>query len=167
MDFVSSHELFEGVDEGVFAPEDNMTRAMLVTVLYRLENEPEGFTGVRFGDVKDDTWYTDAVAWASENDIVNGNGDGFAPNDNITREQIATVLYRYARYLGLDVSAKGDVSSFGDGSEVSSWASDAMAWAIEVGLFQGDDAGNLNPKADATRAQVATLIERMVKLIVK
>jgi len=167
VDFVSSHELFEGVDEGVFAPNDSMTRAMLVTVLFRLEDEPQGFTGVRFGDVAGDTWYTDAVAWASENDIVNGNGDGFAPNDNITREQIATVLYRYARYLGMDVSARGDVSSFGDGSEVSSWASDAMAWAIEVGLFEGDDAGNLNPKADATRAQVAALIERMVKLIVK
>jgi len=166
VDFVSSHELFEGVDEGVFAPEDNMTRAMLVTVLFRLEDEPEGFTGVKFSDVKDDTWYTDAVAWASENDIVNGNGDGFAPNDNITREQIATVLYRYARYLGMDVSAKGDVSSFGDGSEVSSWASDAMAWAVEVGLFKGDDTGSLNPQGNATRAEVATLLERLIKLIV-
>ncbi len=167
VDFVSSHELFQGVAEGEFAPQNNMTRAMLVTVLFRLEDEPEGFTGVKFSDVKNDTWYTDAVAWASENGIVNGNGDGFAPNDNITREQIATVLYRYAQYLGMNVKARGDVSKFSDGNEISAWASDAMAWAVEVGLFQGDDTGNLNPKADATRAHVAALIERMVKLIVK
>ncbi len=96
-----------------------------------------------------------------------GNGSGFAPNDNITREQIATILYRYAQYLGIDVSAKGSVSRFSDGSKVSGWAADAMAWAVEASLFQGDDSNCLNPGSNATRAEVATLMQRLVKLIVK
>ncbi len=166
VDFASSHDLFRGVSETEFAPQSPMTRAMLATVLFRLENEPEGAVGMKFGDVKDDTWYTDAVAWASENGIVNGTGNGFEPNANITREQIATMIYRYVNYLGIDTGARGDVSKFKDGKEVSSWAADAMAWAVKVGLFKGDDTGSLNPKADATRAEVATLMERLVKLIV-
>ena len=167
VDFASSHDLFRGVSEDEFAPQSPMTRAMLATVLFRLEDEPEGAVGLKFGDVKDDSWYTDAVAWASENGIVNGTGNGFEPNANISREQIATMLYRYVNYLGIDTGARGDVSKFKDGKEVSSWASDAMAWAVEVGLFMGDDTGSLNPKGDATRAEVATLMERLVGLIVK
>ena len=167
VDFASSHDLFRGVSEDEFAPQSPMTRAMLATVLFRLEDEPEGAVGLKFGDVKDDSWYTDAVAWASENGIVNGTGNGFEPNANITREQIATMIYRYVNYLGIDTGARGDVSKFKDGKEVSSWAADAMAWAVEVGLFKGDDTGSLNPKADATRAEVATLMERLVGLIVK
>jgi hypothetical protein len=98
---------------------------------------------------------------------VNGTGSGFDPNANISREQIATMLYRYVNYLGIDTGARGDVSKFKDGKEVSSWASDAMAWAVEVGLFKGDETGSLNPKADATRAEVATLMERLIGLLVK
>ena len=167
VDFASSHDLFRGVSEDEFAPQSPMTRAMLATVLFRLEDEPEGAVGVNFGDVKDDTWYADAVAWASDNGIVNGTGNGFEPNANISREQIATMLYRYVNYLGIDTGARGDVSKFKDGKEVSSWASDAMAWAVEVGLFKGDETGSLNPKADATRAEVATLMERLIGLLVK
>ena len=139
---------------------------MLVTVLYRLEDEPEIAGSMSFADVASGAWYTEAVAWAAEQEIVRGNGDGFAPNDNITREQIATVLYRYAQYLGMDVEAKGDVSKFSDGVKISSWAQDAMAWAVKVGLFKGDDTGSLNPQMSATRAEVATLLERLIKLIV-
>ena len=165
VDFASSHELFKGVSDTEFAPKSNMTRAMLVTVLYRLQDEPKaGKTS--FDDVPADTWYTEAVAWAAGEGIVLGNGEGFAPNDNITREQIATILYRYMKYLGFDVSAKGDLNKFKDGKDVSSWAQDAMLWAEKVGLFQGDDQGNLNPRSNATRAEVATLLERLVKLIV-
>ena len=167
VDFAYSHDLFRGVSATGFAPGVYMTRAMLAMVLFRLENEPEGAAGVRFSDVKDGTWYADAVAWASENGIVNGTGSGFAPNANITREQIAAMLYRYVNYLGIDTGARGDVSKFKDGKEVSSWASDAMTWAVEVGLFKGDGAGRLNPKADATRAEVATLMERLIGLLVK
>ena len=165
VDFVSSHELFQGVGNDKFAPKSNMTRAMLVTVLYRLQDEPKAGS-TSFNDVPADTWYTEAVAWAAGEGIVLGNGDGFAPNDNITREQIATILYRYMKYLGVDVSAKGDLNKFKDGKDVSSWAQDAMLWAEKVGLFQGDDQGNLNPRSNATRAEVATLMQRLIKLIV-
>ena len=164
--FVVSHDLMNGVDRYEFAPNMPMTRAMLVTVLYRLEDEPEIAGSMSFGDVASGAWYTEAVAWAAEQEIVRGNGDGFAPNDNITREQIATVLYRYAQYLGMDVEAKGDVSKFSDGEKISSWAQDAVAWAVKVGLFKGDDTGSLNPQGNATRAEVATLLERLIKLIV-
>ncbi len=167
VDFVSSHGLFIGVSETEFAPQDNMTRAMLVTVLFRLEAEPDGFTGLKFGDVKDGSWYADAVAWASETGLVNGTDRGFEPNENISREQIATILYRYAQYVDLDTGAKGDVTRFSDGSEVSSWASDAMTWAVGVGLFEGDGAGSLNPKGDASRAEVSALMLRLVKLLVR
>ena len=107
------------------------------------------------------------MAWAAEESIVMGVGnDRFAPNDNITREQIATILYRYMKYLGVDVSAKGDLSKFKDGKDVSSWAQEAMLWAQKVGLFQGDDQGNLNPRSNATRAEVATLMQRLVRMLV-
>ena len=165
--FTSSHELFRGVSETEFAPQLPMTRAMLVTVLYRLENEPETAGTISFDDVMDGTWYTDAVAWAAENGIVLGTGDGFEPNENVTREQIATMLYRYMQFLGVDTSARGDVSKFSDGSEVSPWAVDAMTWAVGIGLFQGDDTGSLNPRDNATRAEVATLLMRLVAMMVK
>ena len=166
VDFASSHELFQGVGNDEFAPKANMTRAMLVTVLYRLQDEPKA-GNASFDDVPGDTWYTKAVAWAAEESIVLGVGnDRFAPNDNITREQIATILYRYMKYLGVDVSAKGDLSKFKDGKDVSSWAQEAMLWAQKVGLFQGDDQGNLNPRSNATRAEVATLIQRLVRMLV-
>ena len=167
VDFAGSHALLQGVGEGSFAPKSPMTRAMLVTVLYRLEDEPAASGMVRFDDVETGSWYADAVSWAAEEGIVLGSGSGFDPSDSITREQIAAILYRYAQYLGIDVSAKGSVSRFGDGSQVSAWAADAMAWAVEAGLFRGDDHGNLNPGSNAARAEVAMLLERLVKLIVQ
>ena len=168
--FVVSHELMNGVDRYEFAPKSPMTRAMLVTVLYRLEDEPEFSVGLdSFSDVDVKSWYAEAVAWASENGLVNGTDRGFEPNANITREQIATILYRYAKYIGLvdqDAAVSGDMSKFTDGEKVSAWAQEAMAWAVEVGLFKGDDTGSLNPQGNATRAEVATLLERLIKLIV-
>ena len=165
VEFVASHELFQGTDNG-FEPETTMNRAMLAMVLYRLEDATA--TGnSNFPDVSDDAWYAEAVAWASETGIVNGTGKGFEPNAPVTREQIATMLYRYANVIGLDTGTRGELSSFPDGGETSDWAQDAMAWAVSVGLFQGDDTGALNPKGDATRAQVATLFERRIGLIVK
>ena len=143
-----------------------MTRAMLATVLYRLEDAVA--TGANpFADVADGTWYTEAVIWASAEGIVQGTGKGFEPNENITREQIATMLYRYAKTIGLDVSGSAALDKFSDGDKTSSWAKDAMQWAVSVGLFQGDDVGTLRPQGDATRAEVAALLMRMVKLIVK
>lgn len=166
VDFVSSHELFEGTDKG-FEPSMNMTRAMLVTVLFRLENEPDATASTVFTDVKEDSWYADAVEWAASSGIVNGVGnDLYDPNGDVTREQIATMLYRYVKHLGLDVSSRGSLDKFYDGDQVSDWAKDAMQWAVKLGIFQGDDTGSLNPKNKATRAEVATLMERIVKLLV-
>ncbi len=106
--FVSSRELFQGVSDAQFAPTMPMTRAMLVTVLHRLEDQPGAGAAASFGDVPAGAWYALAVAWASENSIVTGTGSGFNPDGNVTREQIAAILYRYMRYLGPDVSASGD-----------------------------------------------------------
>ncbi len=168
--FAVSHELMNGVDRYEFAPNAPMTRAMLVTVLYRLEDEPEiTGSGDGFGDVDAKGWYAEAVTWASENGLVNGTEKGFEPNANISREQIATILYRYAKYIGLvgqNDAVSGDVSKFEDRESVSPWAQEAMAWAVEVGLFKGDDTNSLNPQGEATRAEVATLLERLIKLIV-
>lgn len=165
VEFVASHELFQGTNNG-FEPDTTMNRAMLVAVLYRLE-DASASGGSTFADVDPASWYAEAVAWADETGIVTGTDNGFEPNAPVTREQIATILYRYANVIGLDTSTKSSLSGFPDGGETSSWASDAMQWAVSVGLFQGDGHGALNPKGDATRAQVATLFERLVGLIVK
>ena len=165
VDFASSHELFQGTDKG-FEPNSPMTRAMLATVLYRLEGAI-ATGGNSFADVPSGMWYTDAVTWASANGIVTGTDKGFEPNVNITREQIATMLYCYAKLLGLDTSGRSGLNGFSDGSKTSSWANEAMQWAVSVGLFKGDDNGALNPQGDATRAEVATLMQRLVRLLVK
>ncbi len=163
-DFVSSHELFQGTDKG-FEPGLPMSRAMLATVLYRLE-EAETSDKNSFADVPDDTWYTDAVTWANGSGIVTGTGAGFDPDAPVTREQIAVMFFRYADYLGLDTGARMPLDGFGDGDATASWATDAMQWAVSVGLFQGNADGSLNPTGKATRAEVSALLERMVKLIV-
>nr|MCR4771267.1 S-layer homology domain-containing protein [Oscillospiraceae bacterium] len=166
--FASGRGLFLGTSDSEFSPDLPMTRAMLVTVLYRLENEPETAGEALFSDVKEDGWYAEAVAWAAENGIVKGiSSDSFGTNDNVTREQIATMLYRYAGYIGMDVSAEGDLTGYPDGAEISSWARDAMSWAVGAGLFKGDDTGALRPGDDASRAEVAELIMRMVALMTK
>ena len=169
VDFVSSHRLFTGVSETEFAPDASMTRAMLVTVLYRLESEPENSStgSVKFPDVTDGSWYADAVDWAAGIGIFVGRENGFAPDASIIRQEMATALYRYVKALGLDTEAKGSLEDFSDGSSVASWAQDAMAWAVGAGLFEGDDTGRLNPDSDATRAEVAALIARLVKYLVK
>ena len=165
VDFVSSRSIFQGTGDG-FEPETPMNRAMLATVLYRLEDASATGENV-FPDVSEDAWYADAVNWAAEEGIVNGTDKGFEPMEIVTREQIATMFYRYAITLGLDVSGRSELSAFTDGSNTSVWAKDAMEWAVSVGLFGGDDQGSLDPQGEASRAVVATLVERMIKLIVK
>lgn len=165
IDFVISHGLFNGMSETTFAPNGKMTRAMLVTVLWRLADKPiEG--KLIFGDVKEGTWYTDAVKWAAKNDIVNGISYGvFAPDMLVTREQLATILYRYAAYrYGSEPEGSADLSGFADQSKVGAWAKDAVSWANFAGIVQGarDSAGRLwiYPQNNATRAEVAAMIMR-------
>ena len=163
--FVTSRGIFNGTDVG-FEPTAPMNRAMLVTVLQRIAGEQAKGENT-FGDVKADAWYADAVIWASENGIVNGTDKGFEPDKPVTREQIATMLYRFMQHLGVDVSASKTLDGFGDGASTSPWAREAMEWAAGVGLFQGDETGKLNPGSQATRAEVATLVERLIGLMVK
>lgn len=164
--FVSSRELFQGVSDAQFAPTVPMTRAMLVTVLHRLEDQPGAGAAASFGDVPAGAWYALAVAWASENSIVTGTGSGFNPDGNVTREQIAAILYRYMRYLGPDVSASGDLSKFSDGGETSGWAEDAMKWAVGAGILTGKSGTILDPTGTASRAEVATMLQRLVNLMI-
>ena len=152
--------LMDGVGDSLFAPNSETTRAQLVTILYRLEGEPEVSGTSGFSDVAAGTWYTDAVAWAAENGIVNGvNDTEFAPGDDLTRQQLVTILYRYAESKGYDVSASADLSGYPDAGQVQDYAQPAMAWAVAEGIVEGVD-GNLNPAGNATRAQIATILMR-------
>ena len=165
--YAASHELFLGVSETEFAPNMPMTRAMLVTVLWRLESNPAS-AAAAFRDVADGQWYTEAIAWANANGIVNGIGDNeFGPNGDVTREQLATMLYRYAKYLGMDTSATGDLSIFTDGGKTSDWAADAMKWAVGSGIIAGTSSTTIDPQGTATRAQVATMLTRMIAIMVR
>lgn len=156
--------LFNGVSATEFAPNSKMTRAMLVTVLYRMEGKPEVGAENLFTDVAADKWYTDAVIWASDNGIVEGYGDSiFGTNDNVTREQIATIMLRYAEWKRLDVTERSELGGFEDISEVSAWALDAMKWANAMELITGVTATTLLPDGMATRAQVATILVRFIE----
>jgi len=155
-------DLFNGTSDTEFSPNDKMTRAMLVTVLSRMQGiDPESYTGSSFQDVPTGQWYSAAVEWAAQNGIVNGLTDTtFGPNENITREQIATILYRYTQYRGIDVfgANSNKFNSFPDRYDCSPWAFSSMVWATCYGVINGMD-GKLQPQALATRAQVAQMMK--------
>lgn len=150
--------LFGGVSETSFAPDQPMTRAMLVTVLYRLAGVPEVTAQIPFTDVAAGQWYEKAVRWAYETKIVNGLSETeFGVNANVTREQLTTMLYRYASYYGANVSARADLSAFRDAQTVSSYAVEPMQWAVAQEIVSGDG-GRLMPTGNATRAQCAKMM---------
>ena len=160
--------LFTGMSDTAFGPRGTMNRAMLVTVLYRLEGEPKVTGSSEFNDVAGGQWYTDAVIWATKNEIVNGYGNGrFGPNDPITREQMAAILFRYAQNKGYDVTGRADLTAFTDYNVVSGYAMDAIAWANANGLIQGRTITTLVPAGTATRAEVAAILHRFLLNIVK
>ena len=165
VDFAIANGLFNGMSDTTFEPNTPMTRAMLVTVLWRYAGQHmEGSN--TFSDVPNGQWYTDAVAWAAYNNIVGGVGNNrFNPNGNVTREQMATILYRYAASIGIDTSARADISGYPDARNVSSYATDAMRWAVAMGLINGSE-GKLLPQGNATRAQVATILMRFIQNVV-
>ena len=167
VDYAVTHGLFGGTSANTFEPETAMTRAMLVTVLWRYEGQPKGYQNT-FVDVnaKSGSWYIDAVAWAAANNIVGGIGDGkFDPDGEITREQMATILFRYAKWKGIDTSKRGDLSVFPDGSKTAGWAKEAVQWTVAEKIIGGSD-GKLLPQGSATRAQVATILMRFIENIV-
>ena len=160
VNYVTLTDLMNGTGEG-FSPNNNLTRAQMATVLYRMAGEPEGTIENPFSDVADGQWYTDAVVWAAETGITLGTSENtFNPNDNVTREQMATFLYRFAEYESLDpIEVTGDLSAFPDADEVAGFATEAMTWAVGQKIIAGVD-GNLAPDGTATRAQVATVLMR-------
>ena len=161
--FVYENGLFSGTDSRSFSPNASMTRAMLVTVLYRLEGEPAGTGSSSFSDVCSGSYYEKAVAWAAANGIVTGTGStSFSPDAKVTREQLAAILYRYAQYKKQDTDAGAKLDSFSDAGNVSGYASEALSWAVSEGLINGAS-GRLMPKGDATRAQVAAILHRFVE----
>lgn len=164
--FAASRNLFQGVGGGDFAPAGSMTRSMLVTVLYRLEGTPDITGSTAFDDVAGSDWYTDAVDWAVSSGITTGTGSGsFQPNDSITRESLAVMLYRYAQSLGLNTKTSGDLGDrFQDAGHVSDWAREAVNWASASGILQGSE-NQLRPEADTSRAEVATMLMRFVSLL--
>jgi len=162
--YVSQNNIMNGTSDTIFNPSTDMTRAMLVTVLYRLEGKPNVSGTNSFTDVKDGQWYTSAIIWASENSIVSGYGGGlFGTNDSITREQMAALLYNYARYKGYNLTATSDLTAYSDTSSISNWAQTAMKWANYKGLINGVSSNKLVPAGEATRAQVATILMRFVE----
>ena len=159
--YALANGLMNGTGDGIFQPDGALTRAMLVTILYRSEGEPS-VDGLKnpFQDVADGQWYTKAVVWAADKGIVNGTSETtFDPDANITREQIAAILHRYAG----KPETKGDLASFPDAATVSDYAKTAMAWTVEKGIIGGSD-GKLDPRSNATRAQVAAILMRYLKL---
>ena len=147
--------LMVGIGENTFAPNGTSTRAMIVAILWRMEGSPEAGASISYDDVKTGDWYAEAVRWADEEDVVAGYGNGlFGPNDPITRQQLAAILWRY---MGSPVS-DGSLSAFVDQKEISGWALPAMTWAVEQGLMVGDDGNRLNPQGQATRAEAATML---------
>lgn len=167
VDYAITHGLMYGMSQTTFEPETAMTRAQLVTVLWRQAGCPMPAGSNPFYDLTA-SWYLDAVVWAAENGIVNGVGNGqFDPDGVLTREQFATILYRYARdYLRLDTSARAEFGGFADGKTVSAWAKEAMQWTVAEGLIGGSDEGGrlyLAPQASATRAQVAAILMRFLE----
>lgn len=156
--------LFKGVDDTHFAPDTHVTRGQLVTVLHRMEGKPEAESASAFTDLREGAYYEKAVHWAAENGIVNGySNEIFAPNESLTREQFAAILYRYAAYKGLDVSARADLSVYADAAAVSKYAVDAMSWSVATGLIIGISDTELSPGTTATRAQAATILIRFTE----
>ena len=161
--YVYEKGIMDGVDNRVFSPNTTLNRAMFVTMLYRVAGEPTVSKTADFSDVPGGTWFSDAVAWASSQGIVDGyDDDMFGPYNSLTREQLATILYRYAKWSGMSTYAPTDaLAGFADAADVSSYALDAMRWAVYTGLMQGSENG-LEPQSSASRAQVAAIIHRFL-----
>lgn len=164
VEYVYANGMMNGTDTERFSPAMTASRAMIVTILYRLEDGPAPALP-EFTDVQSGVWYADAVGWASANGVVSGYGDGrFDPDSPITREQLAVILYRYAQHKGLDVSARSTLDGLTDAGAVSPYASEAMRWAVGSGLISGKGGGILDPSGSATRAESAAILMRFCQL---
>lgn len=164
--YVIENKLMNGISEEEFAPNNTLTRAMLVTVLYRNAGEPDVNSSAPFADVDLSSWYASAVIWAKKNGIVNGiTENNFAPDANITREQIATIMHRYAQYKEYDVSVgeNTNILLYSDAECIADYAIDSMRYLVGSGLIKGKSATTLNPKDNATRAEIAAILQRFIE----
>jgi uncharacterized repeat protein (TIGR02543 family) len=161
INFVAARGIMNGNGDGTFAPTSDLSRGMIAQVLFNLESAKKPETSGSFNDVSEGGVFTDAISWAAEQGIVQGYGNGaFGTNDSVTREQLATILYRYAVSADMDTEVEGDLSAFKDGGSVKSYAADAMRWAVSIGLFAGNGNGQLNPGDTASREQIAIILMR-------
>lgn len=170
VEYAYGHGLMNGTSETTFEPETHITRGMIVTIIYRMEGSPETGGDLKFNDVNKTYYYATPIIWATENSIVNGyDEDTFAPDDKITREQFATILFRYAKHKGLDVSANEknyeELRGYSDCDKISEYAKDAMLWANVSKLITGVSTTTLVPQGIATRAQAATIFMRFDKFL--
>lgn len=161
--YVYDNNIMSGTSGDLFSPDLQTTRGMIVTILYRLEGQPKA-SGILFSDVEQSMYYADAVTWAAANGVVSGYGNGeFGPDDMITREQLVSVLYRYAANKGIDVSGRADIKQFSDAYSVSGYAVEAMEWAYACGLISGMQDGTLLPGGGASRSQTAAMLMRYIQ----
>ena len=166
--YVYDNTIMTGLNDTKFGSNDTLARAQFAVILYRMNEEPEVEYKATFPDVADNLWYTDAILWASSINVVTGYTDTglFGPADKINREQMAVMMYRYAKYKGYDTSKKAEFSNFRDASSVSAYAKEAMQWAVGSGIISGKNNGTqLDPQGNATRAECATIIQRFIKTV--
>ena len=163
--FVTAREIFNGDGAGLFAPDGTMTRGMIAQVLFNFDRNAKATNAAVFKDAAG-KWYSDAASWAADIGAVQGTGDGFDGEADVTREQLATILYRYAAASGGDTSFLAGLEQFADADQVSAYARDAMGWAVSVGLVHGTVSG-LEPQGKATRAQVAAILERFCENVIQ
>ena len=157
--FAYSNGLFSGTSANTFSPNRNITRGMVVTVLYQMANRPEADIHNKFIDVPATAYYAAPITWATSHGVASGTGSNrFSPDNNITREQLACMLYSYAHVVGLDVSTRGDLSIFIDRDKISAYAVDALSWAVGSGIIAGVGSNTLSPRGTATRAQMAAML---------
>ncbi|MBQ2678689.1 MAG: S-layer homology domain-containing protein [Firmicutes bacterium] len=166
IDFAVSNNLMTGISENEFGPELSVTRGMIITTLYRMEGEPAVEGAVEFNDVAENTWYTNAIIWASKNGIASGYTDGsFKPGQTVSRQELAQFIYKYAEFKGLDLTAKGNIDIFTDKDDIGSWAVNAVEWAVGAGIINGMGNGTIAPDAISTRAQLASILMRLNALM--
>ena len=153
--------IMSGYGDGRFGPGDTTSRAMIAQILYNLEGKPAYSGMLNYTDVDANDWYAAAIRWANAESIIDGYGNHlFGPNDVLTREQLVTILYRYAKSKGVNVSGQTSLTGYHDAASVSGWAEDAMQWAVAAGIITGKGHGTLDPKGNATRSEIATIMMR-------
>ena len=168
VDYVLMNGIMSGMGGNTFQANGNLSRAMMVQILYNMEGKPAVVGQSTFEDVSDGDWYHDAIVWANANGIVNGlSHTAFGPNGNITREQMVAILYRYAQYKGLDISARTTVTAYADDEKISAWAKENVAWGVAVGLISGTGNNELDPNGNATRAQIAQVMMNFCEVVAK